>query len=580
MKLRDENGNLKLIVAIATVAVIIIIGVIIFCINNKKPVETIAQDPYEYFVMYATNEKVGVIDKKGNEIIKPNYISIYIPNQAKDVFICFTDDENYQVLDSKGKDLFTNYSSVYPIVISDTTLEMEKNVLSYEKDGKYGLIDYSGKELTKPIYDSVSSLTNKPGCILVKKDGLYGVVDSKGNTVIDTKYNTIKGDEYSSETEGYTKTGYIISEKTNTGIIYGYINYEGKMLIEPKYESITRCLEYEDDDIYLVFMNNGKKGVIKNKKTIIKAKYQSIRYYNIADIFVVNRNGKYGFYKNNGDEILEPIYTEYSLAGNYISVKKDDAMMLYDTHGNLINTNNYKSIIETSNPSYFIATDEANHYSIISKDMQIENNYTNITYAFDNFFIFTTEDGKSGVLNIYSGVEVEPEYDYIIVLENAKALEARKENKVDIYSEKFEKVLTMEDAIVEKVSDKYFSIYSDTEKQYVDNTGNLVENTKVYDDLNLYSYKADDGKWGFVNSQGKIVVDCKYDRVTELNEYGFAGICQDGRWGVIDSSGNVVIVPSYEVETYYEPDFIGKYLLTESENVFCQELEEVVKSKK
>lgn len=580
MDFKQENGNLKIIVSIAVVLLVIIIGLLILKINSRKNVKTLVQDPYEYFTMFTLDEKVGVIDRSGKEIIEPKFSSIYIPNQAKDVFICFEDDENYQVLNSKGKDIFNNYESVYPIVISNSTLEMEKHVLSYEKDGKYGLIDYSGKELSKAIYDSVSSLPNKPGYILVKKDGLYGVLDSKGDTVIEVKYNTIKGDEYSSETEGYAKTGYIISEKTNTGIIYGYINYDGKMLIEPKYELITRCLEYENDDIYLIFMNNGKKGVIKNKKVIIKPKYQSINYYNVSDIFVVNKNGKYGFYKNNGDEIIEPIYTDYSLAGNYISVKKDDTMMLFDIHGNLVNTNNYKSIIETSNPAYFIATDDSGHYSIISKDVQIEDNYTNITYAFDNFFVYTTENGKSGVLNIYTGVEVEPEYDYIIVLENARALEARKDNIVDIYSEKFEKVLTIEDAIVEKVSDKYFSIYSDTEKEYIDKNGNVVKNTEIYSDLKIYAFKADDGKWGFADAGGKIVVDCKYDRVTELNEYGFAGICQDGRWGVIDSIGNVVIVPSYEIETYYEPSFIGKYLLEEVETVYCQEVEEASKSKK
>lgn len=574
MNFKKEDGNLKIIIAVVVLMVAIIVGILIFKATRKKTVETIAQDPYEYFTMYTLDEKVGVIDKTGKEIISPEYTSIYIPNQSKDVFICFTDDENYNVLNSKGKDLFSNYESVYPIVISDSTLEMEKNVLSYEKNDKYGLIDYSGKELSKAIYDSVSSLPNKPGCILVKKDGLYGVLDSNGNVVIDVKYNTIKGDEYSSETEGYTKTGYIVSEKTNTGIIYGYINYEGKMIVEPKYELITRCLEYEDDDIYLVFMNNGKKGVIKNKKVIIKPKYQSINYYNVSNIFVVNKFGKYGFFKNNGDEILEAIYTDYSLAGNYISVKKDDTMMLYDTHGNLINTNNYKSIIETSNPSYFIATDDSNYYSIISKDVQIQDNYTNIVYAFDNFFVFTTESGKSGVLNIYSGIEVEPEYDYIIVLENARALEARKGNIVDIYSEKFEKVLTMEDAIVEKVSDEYFSIYSDTEKEYIDKNGNVVKNTEVYQDLKIYSYRADDGKWGFTDPQGKVVVDCKYDRVTEINEYGFAGVCQDGRWGVIDQNGNVVKIPSYEIESYYEPNFIGKYLLEEVEMVYCQEVAE------
>lgn len=574
MNFRKEDGNLKAIIAVVVLVVIFILGILVFKVTRKKTVETIVQDPYEYFTMYTLNEKVGVIDREGKEVISPDYTSIYIPNQSKDVFICFTDDENYKVLNSKGKDIFTNYESVYPVVISDSTLEMEKNVLSYEKDGKFGLLDYSGKELSKAIYDSVASLPNKPGCILVKKDGLYGVLDSNGNTIIDVKYNTIKGDEYSSETEGYTKTGYIVSEKTNTGIIYGYINYEGKMIVEPKYELITRCLEYEDDDIYLVFMNNGKKGVIKNKKVIIKPKYQSINYYNVSKIFVANKFGKYGFFKNNGDEILDAIYTDYSLAGNYISVKKDDTMMLYDTHGNLINTNNYKSIIETSNPSYFIATDDSNYYSIISKDVQIQDNYTNIEYAFDNFFVFTTESGKSGVLNIYSGIEVEPEYDYIIVLENARALEARQGNTVDIYSEKFEKVLTMEDAVVEKVSDEYFSIYSDTEKEYINKTGNVVKNTEVYQDLKIYSYRADDGKWGFTDATGKVIVDCKYDRVTEVNEYGFAGVCQDGRWGVIDKNGDVVKVPSYEIETYYEPNFIGKYLLEEVEMVYCQEVEE------
>lgn len=577
MKLNNENGNLKIIIALIIAILVIIIGIVVFKVTSKKTVETILQDPYEYFTMYTLDDKVGVIDKSGNEVIEAKYTSIYIPNQSKDVFFCFADDENYQVLNSKGKDIFTDYESIYPIVISDSTLEMEKNVLSYEKDGKYGLIDYSGKELTNAIYDSVSSLQNKPGCILVKKDGLCGVLDSNGNIIIDVKYNTIKGDEYSSETEGYTKTGYIISEKTDTGIIYGYINYEGKTLIEPKYELITRCLEYEDDDIYLIFMNNGKKGVIKNKKIIIKSKYQSINYYNTSDIFVVNKNGKYGFYNNDGNEILEAVYTDYSIAGNYISVKKDDVMMLYDIYGNLINTNNYKSIIETNNPSYFIATDESNYYSIISKDVQIEDNYTNITHAFDNFFIYTTESGESGVLNIYSGIEVEAEYDYIILLENSKALEARKGNIVDIYSEKFEKVLTMEDAIVQKVSDNYFSIYSDTEREYIDSNGNIVENTEVYSDLAIYSYQADDGLWGFVDSQGNVVVDCKYDRVTELNKYGFAGICQDERWGVIDSTGTVVVVPSYEIETYYEPSFIGKYLLEEAEMVYCLELEDATK---
>lgn len=575
MRIKEEIGNIKIIIAVAVIIAILIIGILVALNSNKdKTVKTIEQEPYEYFTMYSLDEKVGVIDKQGKTIIENKYTNIYIPNQSKDVFFCFTNDEEYSILNSKGKDIFSEYDNVMPITVSDTTLEMEKNVLYYEENGKYGLIDYTGKKITNAIYEEVSSLRNKPGCIQVRKDGLYGVLDSNGNTIIDVKYNSVKGDEYCSEQEGYLKTGYIVSEKTNSGIIYGYIDYNGKVLIEPKYESISRALEYEKDDIYLIFMDNGKKGVIKNDKIVIKPRYQSINYYDATNIFIVNKNGKYGFFEADGNEILKTEYESYSVAGNYISVKKDDKSMLYDLHGNLVNTNTYKSILETGNSSYFIAQNEEGYYSIISKDVQIQDKYTHITYAFDNFFIFTNEDGLSGVLNVYTGIEIPAEYDYIILLENANALEARKGQEVDIYSENLEKVLTMNEGIVENIGEEYVAIYSDTELKYINKLGNIVSNTEVFKDLKLYSYQADDGKWGFVDQSENIVVDCKYDSVTELNEYGFAGICQEGKWGVIDSSGKVIVVPTYEIETYYSPSFIGKYLLEEVETVYCTEIEE------
>ena len=90
----------------------------------------------------------------------------------------------------------------------------------------------------------------------------------------------------------------------------------------------------------------------------------------------------------------------------------------------------------------------------------------------------------------------------------------------------------------------------------------------------LYSYQAEDGKWGFKDKQGNIVVNAKYDIVTELNEYGFAGVYQEGKWGVIDNKGNEIVVPTYELETYYSPSFVGKYLLEELEVVYCTEINE------
>lgn len=571
--MRREDGNIGMIISIVII-IAVIVGVCIFIKNIGKndDVELVANN-YEYFALYAANDKVGVINKSGEVLVDPTYEQIYIPNQADDVFICINSDGSYRIFDSHRKELFKEFSEVTPLMISEERLEMEKQVLCYKEGDKYGLIDLSGNILTEAIYEKVESLKNKPGSILVKKDGLYGVLNSKGESVIPEKYDSIKSDEYCSEVDGYAKTGYIISQKTKTGVIVGYVDYTGKVLVKPKYESISRALEYQDEDIFLVVMENGKKGVIKNKKSIIKNNYQDINYYDTSDIFIIEKNGKYGFFNNEGKEILETKYTSYSIAGNYIFVKKDETSQLFDVHGNLVNSNNYKSIIETENPSYFIAEDEAGYDSIISKDIQIDDKYTNISYAFDNFFIFTNEAGKSGVLNVYTGIEIEPEYDSILLTGTVNALEAKKGTTVDIYSRNIEKILTMEDGIVENIGKDYLVVHSKKEMQYLNKDGEIISNTEVYPELKIYSIQKD-GKWGFADKEGKIVLECTYDIVTEINEYGFAGIYKNGKWGIVSESGKVLIEPEYKLETYYSPKFIGKYKLETLPSMHCIEVKD------
>ena len=66
--------------------------------------------------------------------------------------------------------------------------------------------------------------------------------------------------------------------------------------------------------------------------------------------------------------------------------------------------------------------------------------------------------------------------------------------------------------------------------------------------------------WGFADNSGNKVVDCQYEKVTEFNEFGYAGIKQDGKWGVINDEGEVVQEPIYEIgQENTDLDFIGKY---------------------
>ena len=79
-------------------------------------------------------------------------------------------------------------------------------------------------------------------------------------------------------------------------------------------------------------------------------------------------------------------------------------------------------------------------------------------------------------------------------------------------------------------------------------------------------------RWGYADKNGNIVVECEYDFVTELNEYGFAAIATNGVWGVINKEGKIVVEPSYKLEIYYMPEFIEKYKIEQTEMVYCVEV--------
>ena len=134
-------------------------------------------------------------------------------------------------------------------------------------------------------------------------------------------------------------------------------------------------------------------------------------------------------------------------------------------------------------------------------------------------------------------------------------------------------VCTMSGAIVENVNKEFAVVYNQTERIYLDKNGNAVKNTQVYYNLPMYSISKD-GKWGFCDKTGNIIIEPTYDMVTEVDEYGFAGINKDGKWGIVDNTGKIISEPKYQIDSYYFPKFIGKYMYEQTETIHCVDLNE------
>ena len=60
--------------------------------------------------------------------------------------------------------------------------------------------------------------------------------------------------------------------------------------------------------------------------------------------------------------------------------------------------------------------------------------------------------------------------------------------------------------------------------------------------------KKENGKYGYVDKKGNVIVDYIYDDGTEQNSYGFVSVKKDGLWGSIDKNGKTVIEPKYNLE--------------------------------
>ena len=139
-----KKKNIKILIALL-IFVVLIAVIIIVNFNKRHKLEEYVKTRYDYFVVYSTDDKVGVIDKSGNVILESKYFDVFIPNPSKDVFFAYINSTDYEILNNKREKLFENYDNVQILQTSELSLDFEKVFLKYEKNGKYGLIDFSRK---------------------------------------------------------------------------------------------------------------------------------------------------------------------------------------------------------------------------------------------------------------------------------------------------------------------------------------------------------------------------------------------------------------------------------------------------
>lgn len=442
-------------------------------------------------------------------------------------------------------------------------------------NGKWGVIDQTGNIVIEPTYDEMITVPDSKTDIFICMENVnydenmytVKVLNSKNKEILNN-YDLVEVIENMDESNNMWYEEGVL--KVKKGELYGLVNFSGKEILKPEYQEITALAGTKNS---LLLKKDDKFGLCDNEgNIIINPEYKEIKsidneYKN--GYIVVNSEDKYGIIDFDSKVILEAKFEDIkNVSRNHMYVvKQDGKWKVINNEQTTILEDNFEDIAQIIEDEIIIIKDKKYGLVLTDGEEKIKTQYDELLNLFSDYYL-AKKDGKYGVINISNETILEFEYSDIVYEKQADLVIANKngQENSEVYNNKFEKQL--EGIISDINSEKgYFRIYMGEEYKYYNLKFEEKKSQEVLTNNTLFLSKKD-GKYGFVNKEGNVVVDYTYEDATEQNQFGFAAVKQDGKWGSIDKTGAVVVKPTYELQNNLIIDFIGKWHISADLNSY------------
>lgn len=487
-------------------------------INMKKVIAVIVV--ILVIAMFVVVIKTLLQKSKEVKVTNDNYFTAYV-------------DSKYGVIDKDGKTVIEPSYAEY-IVIPNS----KKDIFICTYDVNYSTGEYKTKALNSKDeeifteYEQIEALENydknqivyyENNAIKVRKNGKYGIINIDKKEILPCEYDDIK----------------TLKGLENSILVYkdgkvGLVDSKGNKIIDTNYTNILSVSE--DYKLgYITIDTNGKYGVVDcNNTKVLDNKYEDIKQLNGNGNYVVKENGKYKLIKKDGTTILENKFDNVeNIKNDKLIIKIGNKYGVINTSGETVLDTNYDEVKFSFTDTYIIKQNGT--YGIINKDkkMVVESKYTSMNYIDEAGFIEASEDG------IYSDMIAS---DYLIKITGI-----------------------VSDLNIEL---GYLRMNINNEYKYYNFKFEEKNSTEILTNNTLFLVKKD-GKYGYSNKNGNIVIECIYDDATEQNKYGYVAVKKDGKWGSFDKNGNKVAEINRVLDNNLKIDFIGEWNLTEDTNMNC-----------
>ncbi len=320
--MNSDKKTQYIIITVVSILLLIVVAIFLYFLLNRN-----------------NNNKVNTLSVELNQI----YSSDYDLKFMNGYFIGMYEPNNINVIiNNKGEEIYTSNNNLY---FDNIYLLKDGNTLIYNnRDNNLNVYIFDGKKVSnlytikgvtnvKPIICNNSYQEYIVGLVSTNNDDtyIYNVLTGERLDLNDTIImadNIIK-DVYYVRNDKYL----VVKNKDN---LMGVINYEGKVIIDYKYENIINTY----NDLFVAINNKDKYGIISSsEEEIIDFKYKVIDIYPDY-LLVVDNNNKMAVYDKNCQKVTgftlkyDPLLT-YDLRSTMNSIK------LYSAGGRIFVVNNY-----------------------------------------------------------------------------------------------------------------------------------------------------------------------------------------------------------------------------------------------
>ena len=382
----------------------------------------------------------------------------------------------------------------------------EYNYFTLEQNQKYGVIDRNGNIVIEAEYEAVQIPNPSKAIFVCVKEynestkEYETVVYNEKKEVLLSNYKNVQAISIYTNVNSTPYEKSVLTYKENGK--YGLINLEGKQITKPVYDEIS-SINYKEGT-FLVKQNE-LEGIINMKgKVIIKCEYESVtsdNYYsensnNKQAGFIVSKKTedgyRYGYANYRGTIILKPIYTQL------------------------------ERVTEIANEKgvYFIAFKNG-QAGLLKNNKEILNyEYEDIQYNVLGSIFVTKRNGKYGAVNQEGTTILYPEYDNVYT--GGMYLNALKDKNIFIFDLNGNKIETNEVSKTKTENANYYiTIDKNNKYKVVDSKDNIIID-KDYTYIEYlpgdYFIVERDSKSGIIDSNGKSVIELKYDSISRINE--------------------------------------------------------------